>query len=313
MAEVKQARIFLSYARKDVAEVNKLYDRLKRYGFSPWQDHKDLIGGVDWMEEIIETINHCAFFVACISKNTVDRQTGVLVREINEALEVVKYRRKGTVFIIPVRLENVDFPKEFKKYQGIDLFEPDGFEKLIAALRHGLKQLGVTAPLHLRSEPINDLSPADAAQMIKERNFYASNFWNGAGIHHEYELKAINGDKVIIDHTTGLMWQQAGSDRGDYQKAQEYIKKLNRDKFAGFNDWRLPTLEEAMSLMEREKRGTGLYIDPVFDQEQWWIWCADKSSASVAWVVSFDYGHCSTSDVGIYGDSVRGVRSGQSS
>lgn len=313
MAEMKQARIFLSYARKDVAEVNKLYDRLKRYGFSPWQDHKDLIGGVDWMEEIIETINNCAFFVACITKNTVDRQTGVLVREINEALEVVKYRRKGTMFIIPVRLENVDFPKEFKKYQGIDLFEPDGFEKLIAALRHGLKQLGITAPLDLRSEPIKNLSPADAAQMIKERNFYAANYWNGAGVHHEYEPKTINGDNVVIDHTTGLMWQQGGSNKEmTYREAKEYIGELNAKKFAGFKDWRLPTLEEAMSLMEPKKIKNGLYIDAIFDKEQRWIWTSDKASASAAWCVHFYGGYCDFTGVGVHLHYVHAIRSGQS-
>lgn len=91
-----------------------------------------------------------------------------------------------------------------------------------------------------------------------------------------------------------------------YSDAQEYIKELNRQEFAGYSDWRLPTLEEAMSLMEREKKN-GLYIDPVFERKQEWIWTADKESASRAWVVSFDYGRCTRNALG-YSDVVRAVR-----
>jgi len=304
----EQARVFLSYARKDVAEVNKLYDRLKSYGFSPWQDHKDLLGGMEWMEEIIETINNCAFFVACISKNTVDRQTGVLVREINEALEVVKFRRKGNVFIIPARLEKVDYPKEFKQWQGIDLFECEGFEKLIAALRHGLKQLGISAPLRLRSKPIKKLSGADAAQMIRERNFYDSNYWHGKGIHHEYELKTINDNNIVIDHTTGLVWKQWGSRYMYYQEAEKYINYLNHKQFAGYNDWRLPTLEEAMSLME-PKMKRRLYIDPIFNEVSPWIWTADQPAKSRVWVVYFNRGNCDQHDIDDESVHMQAVRS----
>jgi len=66
--------------------------------------------------------------------------------------------------------------------------------------------------------------------------------------------------------------------------------------FAGF-DWRLPTLEEAMSLMKPVQNETGLFIDPLFDRTQEWIWTADKVSASRAWYVYFIIGHCSTLDI----------------
>jgi hypothetical protein len=78
--------------------------------------------------------------------------------------------------------------------------------------------------------------------------------------------------------------------------------------FAGYRDWRLPTLEEAMSLMEPERKE--LYINPVFDNRQRWIWTADLYSASVAWFVSFYLGHCISLDIGIYDYHVRAVRSG---
>jgi len=269
MAEVKKMRIFLSYARKDVARVNELYRELKRYGFSPWQDHKDLLGGREWIDEIIETIKNCAFFVVCISQNTVDGQTGGLVREITEVLELTKFPREDPIFVIPVRLEkDVYLPEEFSGYHAIDLFHPEGLKDLSRALRKGLTELGFATPLLLRSRPLENLSPADVTQMIKERDFYADNYWNGKGIHHEYEPLTIDGEPVIMDHTTGLTWRQGSKGRMSYQNAENYIAELNARKFAGFEDWRLPTLEEALSLMEARKNENGLYIAPIFEKRQ---------------------------------------------
>jgi hypothetical protein len=78
--------------------------------------------------------------------------------------------------------------------------------------------------------------------------------------------------------------------------------------FAGYRNWRLPTLEEAMSLMEPERKE--LYINPVFDNEQYWIWTADLYSASVAWSVNFVYGYCDDVVLGFGFYHVRAVRSG---
>jgi len=91
-----------------------------------------------------------------------------------------------------------------------------------------------------------------------------------------------------------------------FAKAEEYIQKLNKDHFAGCTGWRLPTLEEAMSLMEPKKHGD-LYIDPVFDKTQRWIWTADNASAGVAWVVGFYGGGCYNSRLHLY-VYVRAVR-----
>ena len=93
----------------------------------------------------------------------------------------------------------------------------------------------------------------------------------------------------------------------DFDAALAYIKKLNGRSFAGFKDWRLPTLEEAMSLMEPKQKNRNLYIDPIFDKKQQWIWTSDKESASSAWVVYFYDGTCHLYHV-YYGTFVRAVR-----
>jgi S1-C subfamily serine protease len=80
-------------------------------------------------------------------------------------------------------------------------------------------------------------------------------------------------DQVVIDHTTGLMWQRAVPDDvelnyKDFQATRVWVAHLNKIGFAGHSDWRIPTLEELLSLMEpapmREGTWVPRYLDPVF-------------------------------------------------
>ncbi len=109
---------------------------------------------------------------------------------------------------------------------------------------------------------------------------------------NEYELK--NDGLVVYDKATDLTWQQSGSESYmRYNEATNYINKLNNEKFAGYSDWHLPTLEEAKSLLEPSKNKTNkLYIDSIFGSKQRIIWTSDIYLASRAWVVYFDNGDC---------------------
>lgn len=86
-----------------------------------------------------------------------------------------------------------------------------------------------------------------------------------------------NGDGTVTDRTTGLMWEQKGSKREkSYYSATKYLKKLNKKKFAGHNDWRIPTIEELYSLLEpniSEKR----YINTIFSNRPSYCWSIDDS------------------------------------
>ena len=167
----------------------------------------------------------------------------------------------------------------------------------------------------LRSEALQELTAGQVTRMVKKFDFYHGKWdleWDnpgGKGIIHDYEETVVQKERVLIDRATGLMWQQGGSSEGmNYEKAQEYIADLNRRKIGGFDDWRLPTLEEAMTLMEPQKQSNGLYIEPIFDKTQRWIWTADRRKASFAWVVNFYYGRC-YDFYHVYGDTfVRAVR-----
>jgi len=114
-------------------------------------------------------------------------------------------------------------------------------------------------------------------------------FWGHSTISHQYDLKSIKADKVVIDHTTSLMWHQSGSEKYmNWKLAKRWVGQLNEKGYAGFKDWRLPTVEEGISLLEPDKKNDNLYIDHAFDIKQQWIWTGDKMSGlEAAWVVAF--------------------------
>lgn len=106
-----------------------------------------------------------------------------------------------------------------------------------------------------------------------------------------------NRNGTITDRATGLIWQQSGSDYTEYENIEKYVKNLNRNRFAGYNDWRLPTVNELMSLLEKEESSNGLYIDSIFDSTPRWCTTSDMRAGGGAWNVDFCYGGVNWDDV----------------
>ncbi len=142
----------------------------------------------------------------------------------------------------------------------------------------------------LRSEP-KTLSSVEAMLMFREKGFFTTD-WNEERSFAS-DLQD-NHDGTISDHVTLLMWQQGGSvGFMTLADAKQYIAMLNQDCFAGFSDWRLPTLEEGASLLNPHGRGgDGLHIAHPFDGKQGWIWTADTAEEpGISWDISFYSGY----------------------
>lgn len=155
-----------------------------------------------------------------------------------------------------------------------------------------IKQEKTTPSVRLRSSYRNlSLSQVHSIDNIFIRKKDEWGFYGHSTIHHDYEKKSINGDCVVIDHATGLMWHQSGSsDYMSWNRAKDWIRNLNNRKYAGYQDWRLPTLEEAVSLLEPNKTNN-LYTDPVFNDKQWGIWTGDIHGSEGVWSVYFSLGN----------------------
>jgi len=151
----------------------------------------------------------------------------------------------------------------------------------------------VSAPrVSLRKKPIEISNRMKITNMLEEYNFFYRNR-NPSGAFDNVFIDKEDG--TIMDKATGLMWQKGGSSSSLVNfDAKKYIKQLNRQKFAGYFDWRLPTIEELASLLELKKT-LGVHIDSVFDNKQATCWSADKGvgryrDLAGGWIVSFKHG-----------------------
>lgn len=134
-------RIFLAHASEDKPQVRELYDQLKTKGFSPWLDEIDLLGGQEWDVEISNAIRHATIFLACLSKRAVGKR-GYIQTELRYALSAFAERPAGSIYLIPVRLDECEVPDlrrqdigiSLRGLQWVDLFGNGGFEKLVGAI-----------------------------------------------------------------------------------------------------------------------------------------------------------------------------------
>ncbi len=92
------------------------------------------------------------------------------------------------------------------------------------------------------------------------------------------------------DPETGLEWQCESPGEMTWHKAQEYAESLSLD---GKNDWRLPTLAELESLLDRTKaRADGRppmrEEVPFRDNLSYWSSTTFERDTKNAWIVMFD-------------------------
>lgn len=85
-----------------------------------------------------------------------------------------------------------------------------------------------------------------------------------------------NGDGTISDARRNLMWQKKDSYHHfgygiNWYEANDYIEELNEKKLGGFDDWRLCSYDEALSMFSfsvsnRDKDGSEIHIDTMFEE-----------------------------------------------
>ena len=84
-----------------------------------------------------------------------------------------------------------------------------------------------------------------------------------------------NGDGTISDPRNHLMWKKSDTFAKfgygiNWFESNDYIEELNEKKFAGYDDWRLCSFEEAkclfsFSVSNTDKDGAEVHIDPMFE------------------------------------------------
>ncbi len=106
----------------------------------------------------------------------------------------------------------------------------------------------------------------------------------------------INAEKdIILDEATGLFWQHDCNQYSlSWQAAVDYVATLNSQAFAGKNNWRLPTVNELVSLLREEAWQSA--TTPFADRGKW-LWSCDRHGERDAWYVNMDMGFADWQDI----------------
>lgn len=124
--------------------------------------------------------------------------------------------------------------------------------------------------------------------LLAQWNFYDAEL-NPQGAF--YNVLADTGDGLtVVDERTVLMWQRIGLDLCSIRAMKKRIEQVNSEGFAGYHDWRMPTLEEAMSLMETSPNTKDVFLHPCFSKEQPFIFVAARRTPTGYWFVDYKQG-----------------------
>ena len=109
-----------------------------------------------------------------------------------------------------------------------------------------------------------------------------------------------NQDGTVTDLKHGLMWKlqdsyQEKKEWTNWEVAKLYVGETNKQKFAGYNDWRLPTRKELLTLYEKDKSIPWFYywttnevhMDPIFGYTSCCFWTSEEYKDQFAWHVNF--------------------------
>jgi hypothetical protein len=100
-----------------------------------------------------------------------------------------------------------------------------------------------------------------------------------------------NGDGTVTDPNSGLMWKKSDAWLDmhrfyTWMDHREYVDKFNKEKFAGYDNWRIPSKSEAATIFDKtkecmDKNGTMYSVDPIFEaggaSNTWISECSDDN------------------------------------
>lgn len=144
-------RVFLCHSSDDKPTLRELYGRLESEGWiDAWLDEKKLYPGQDWNYEIEQAVEEADVILVCLTKNSVTKE-GYIQRELRIILDYADYKPEGTLYIIPVRLEECEPPKRIRRWQYADYFPEShriiAYQRLLESLKLCATRLGISTKL----------------------------------------------------------------------------------------------------------------------------------------------------------------------
>lgn len=172
----RRLRVFLCHASQDKPAVRELYNRLtSEKWIEPWLDEENLLPGQDWELEIEKALDNSDAVIVSLSTRSVSKE-GYVQKELRVVLDIALEKPEGTIFVLPVRLDDCERPRRLRPLHGVDYFPPErrdwAYTQILRSLEMRAKALGVdvekgVSRLHLETD-IEEDEPPSASETSEE-------------------------------------------------------------------------------------------------------------------------------------------------
>jgi formylglycine-generating enzyme required for sulfatase activity len=228
-------QVFLCHASQDKPKVRELYQRLESETWiDPWLDAEKLLPGQDWDFEIQKAIRAADIIIVCLSKESVSKE-GYVQKEFRKALSYAEEKPEGTIYIIPLRLDDCEVPSKFQQWQWLDYFAANPWEKLLRVLRMRADTLSIAHATH--GMP----APAVVAAASAKPHPEPSGFTPGGRPFYVF------GGMEFVKVTAGDFYM--GADDMEDARPQHLVYQLKYDFYIG----RFPVTNQDYSLFLRDR------------------------------------------------------------
>ena len=150
----RKLNVFLCHAKEDKPTVRELYRQLTAEGWlDVWLDAEKLLPGQEWDIEIEKAVEQADVVLVCLSTHSVDKE-GYVQKELRFVLNIADEKPEGTIFVVPLRLDDCQVPRRIRAWQYVDYFPKSqrkwAYQRLLESLKKRAGKLGIpfekTAP-----------------------------------------------------------------------------------------------------------------------------------------------------------------------
>lgn len=216
--------VFLCHSSGDKPAVRELYRKLSAEGWiDAWLDEEKLLPGQDWDYEIEKALDASDAVIVTLSTGSVSKE-GYVQKELRFALEIALEKPEGTIFILPVRLDECERPRRLRPIQGIDYFPPERRDSAYARLRRSLELRAAALGIATETDaPVSTKTTSGKTQTLAR----PVRIRFGAGGHAIYSFADI--EFVQVPEGKFVM----GSSEEDEEERPQHIVNIPYDYYMG--------------------------------------------------------------------------------
>jgi len=132
--------------------------------------------------------------------------------------------------------------------------------------------------------------PLRVAGVNARKAFLVNELWQP--IKYTENIFTDRTEEAVVDSATGLIWQRMDNRSPvNHADADFYIEALNNSRKSRISTWRLPTVNELLTLVHNPRLSENSCPNDLWQQENQWYWSCDRRSEKTSWYVNTRLGY----------------------